>query len=293
MQASIVIRTYNEARYLPELLAAIERQTVPADEREIIVVDSGSKDGTLEIASAAGCEIVHIAQNLFSFGRSLNYGCEVARGDSLVFISGHCVPTSNTWLERLIAPLQSGEAAITYGRQVGGPETKFSEHRLLLKFFPADNVPPPHPFFCNNANAALRRDVWNDFRFDELLTGLEDMDLGRRVTDAGHKIKYVPDANVFHYHHESWRQVKRRYERESIALQKICPEVHLRPVETIAYYLTAVTGDWSSALSEGRLIKCMAEIAAFRFCQYYGSWRGNHIHRKLSDRAKRRYFFPT
>jgi glycosyltransferase involved in cell wall biosynthesis len=292
MLSSIIIRTYNESRYLPELLREIEAQTIPSPEREVIVVDSGSTDGTLEIATQRGARIVRIEPEQFSFGRSLNLGCAAARGKHLVFISGHCVPASRDWLSGMIEPLEDGRAELAYGRQIGGPETKFSEHELLLKYFPPARSESLGKFFCNNANAAVPRTVWEELQFDESLTGLEDMAFGKRLVEAGRRIEYVPSAAVFHYHHESWRKIKRRYEREAIALQKIMPEVHVEIGDALRYFAAGVLGDWAKALARGTFCRHAPEIIAFRFCQYYGSWRGNHIHRKLSKAAKERYFYP-
>lgn len=290
--ASIIVRTFNEARYLPELLRTIERQTIRADERETIIVDSGSTDESLAIARQHDCRVVQIKPEEFSFGRSLNLGCDIAVGRHLVFISGHCVPVSQRWLEELIAPLRHGEAAVAYGRQIGGQETRFSEHQLFAKFFPPGDAPPPNAFFCNNANAAVLREEWAQFRFDETLTGLEDMHLGRRLVEAGRRIRYVPSASVYHHHHESWTKIKRRYEREAIALQKIMPEVHVHAGDALRYFTAAVVGDWAEALAQRCLFRRFWEITAFRFCQYYGTWRGNHIHRQLSRQAKEKYFYP-
>jgi glycosyltransferase involved in cell wall biosynthesis len=78
VEVSIVIRTYNEQRHLPELLAAISHQEVDF-EFETVIVDSGSTDNTLDIAKKFGCRISHIPKTEFTFGRSLNVGCEKAR----------------------------------------------------------------------------------------------------------------------------------------------------------------------------------------------------------------------
>ena len=121
---------------------------------------------------------------------------------------------------------------------------------------------------------------------------LEDMDMGKRIVAAGFKVKYVPAASVFHYHHESWRKIKRRYEREAIALQKIMPEVHVESTDAVRYFLAGVFGDWAKALAQKCFWRQAGAILAFRFCQYYGTWRGNHIHRQLSKRAKEKYFYP-
>ncbi len=291
-RCSIIIRTFNEARYLGDVLAAIARQTVPAERREVVIVDSGSDDGTLEIAAQHGCRVVGIRREEFSFGRSLNIGCEIAAGEFLVFISGHCVPTSPEWLEELVAPFENERVAVTYGRQIGGPETKFSEHVLFEKYFPAHGPPGQAPFFCNNANAALRKSVWAEHRFDETLTGLEDMELSRRLVARGLVVRYARKAVVYHYHHERWAQVRRRYEREAIALHRIMPEVHVHWHDAVRYFAAGVLGDAALSLSRRQLFAKFPEIAAFRACQYYGAWRGNHAHRELSRRQKERYFFP-
>lgn len=291
---SIIIRTLNESRYLEQLLGAVEQQDYGDALVEKIVVDSGSTDSTLDIANRYGCGIHRIDREVFSFGGSLNLGCANAKGDILVFISGHCVPTGRLWLKSLTEPFSDATVAVTYGRQVGGPETQFSEQVLFAKYFPEHAQHGQAPFFCNNANAAVRRSEWSNLGgFDEALTGLEDMHFAKRCVGRGLKVAYVPSAGVYHFHHERWRQVKRRYEREAIALQAIMPEVHVQALDAIRYFLAGVLGDWRKAIRDGSWLQHAWPIVAFRFCQYYGAWRGNHIHRKLSHRQKERYFYPN
>lgn len=131
MLVSIVIRTLNEARHLPAVFEAIQHQRLPDVKVEVVLVDSGSTDGTVEIASDNGARITTIDKSEFTFGRSLNRGCDAAEGEILVFISGHCVPVGTDWLAELIKPIRDGVAAYTYGRQVGNGESKFSECQLL------------------------------------------------------------------------------------------------------------------------------------------------------------------
>ncbi|MFZ4723225.1 MAG: glycosyltransferase [Phycisphaerales bacterium] len=289
---SIIIRTFNEARHLPELLASIASQDHPADRREVVVVDSGSTDGTIDIASRAGCRIHRIDKDRFSFGRSLNEGCAASSGDLLVCVSGHCVPTDTQWLSRLVAPFSDPSVGATYGRQVGGPATRFSEHQIFAKYFP-NGGPSQSAFFTNNANSAWRRDAWQRFRFDEDLTGLEDMHLGRRVVQSGLRVQYVAEAAVHHHHHESWVQVRRRYFREAVALREVMPELHLYASEAARFFAAAVMGDLARALSERRALRLAPEIIMFRFNQYLGAWQGNSLHRKLSSREKYLYFYPS
>jgi len=289
---SIVIRTLDEERHLRESLESISHQTL-ANTTEIIVVDSGSTDSTLSIAQEYGCHIVHIERADFSFGRALNVGCEVAVGDFLVFISGHCVPQESSWLEELVEPLANGGVAISYGRQIGGEQTKFSEHLLFRKYFPAGSDPSQNAYFCNNANAAVRRDIWKmSGGYDEELTGIEDMHFAKKVVADGNAVKYVGSAVVYHYHYENWKQIARRYEREAIALQAIAPEWQLNFAEAASYATVGIIGDLAAAFRRKCFCRTVFEIIAFRCCQYYGSWRGKRIVRDLNRSEKERYFYP-
>jgi len=294
MQASIIIRTYNESKHLPELLDKIAAQSLSTDRFEVILVDSGSTDATLAIAAQhpLHVRIAHIRKDEFSFGRSLNLGCAQAQGRALVFISGHCIPVDQTWLERLIAPIEQGRAAYSYGRQVGNGTSRFSECQLFRKYYPESSKVPQEGFFCNNANAALCRDTWAELRFDEELTGLEDMELAKRLVDKGGMVAYVADAPVYHLHDEALHKVRLRYQREAIALQAIMPQVHVRLSDFLRYFLSALMLDSGAALEQGCFTRRFGDIVTFRLMQYWGTYRGNHEHRKLSHQAKEAYFYP-
>ena len=289
---SVVIRTLNEDRYLEELLCAIHTQVLSGMDYEVVIIDSGSTDRTLEIATKFSCRITHIDKSEFSFGRSLNRGSEFAEGDYLVYISGHCIPNTEFWLQKLVQPLIDGVAGYSYGGQLGRDTTKFSELQLFNKYFPPHSESPQQGIFCNNANAAITRPVWERFRFNEDVTGLEDMELAQRYVASGGCIAYIADASVFHIHDESWRQTLRRYERESLALTVIMPEVRISIFDTCRYIITAILGDLKTALDEGVFIKNFIEIIGFRTAQYIGSYRGNKMLKVAADLRKESYFFP-
>jgi glycosyltransferase involved in cell wall biosynthesis len=291
---SVVVRTYNESRHLPRLLDAVREQDLDDGSKvEIVVVDSGSTDETLDIARSFDCRITEIAKQDFSFGRSLNIGCELAEGDALVFVSGHCIPASKRWLGELVRPLFDEVVEYTYGRQIAAETTKFSEARIFAKYFPEHSLVPQDGFFCNNANAAISRAAWEEHRFDESLTGLEDMDLAKRLVDAGGRVGYVAEAPVHHIHDESWAQVRHRYEREAIAMQRIAPNVHITPMDTLRFFVSAVLHDVSTTVADRTFLRHAASIVAFRSMQYVGTYRGNREHRKLSQQMKLRYYYPT
>jgi rhamnosyltransferase len=291
VQATIVIRTLNEARYLDELLDSIANQETDGLCFEVVLVDSGSSDDTVRIAQRRGCRILHINREEFSFGRSLNLGCDAALGDILVITSGHCIPCDKLWLQKLCRPLRDGKAAYVYGRQVGGTQTQYSERRIFAQYFQEHSNIPQTGYYCNNANSALLKSVWSKYRFDEELTGLEYMELAQRLVKDGGKIGYVAEAAVYHHHAETWHQVRRRFEREAIALQRIMPQIHVSFLDTIRYTTSSIVKDWRTSRNLTPKVKFL-DIVRYRWSQYFGVYKGNHQHRKLSNAEKEKYFFP-
>lgn len=293
MKISVVIRTLNEEAYLNELLESIKGQNKDNFSIECIIIDSGSSDRTIEIARSHGSLITYIKKEEFTFGKSLNLGTEFSSGNIISYISGHCIPTSKEWLNSLTKPIRDGISGYSYGRQVGRDTTKFSEEQIFQKYYPDFSKIPQDDFFCNNANSAIERNIWEKYKFDENLTGLEDLHLAKRYFNDGGKISYVSDAEVFHIHNEKWKQTRNRYEREALALQEIMPEVQVSFIDTVRYLLAAVLGDFSKAISKGKFRKEFFNILSFRFAQYWGTYRGNHELRLLSKEKKESYFYPN
>ena len=293
MNVSIIIRTYNEEKYLDNLLSGIVNQFFESLRVEIIIVDSGSTDKTIEIALKHNCKIVQIKKSEFSYGRSLNLGCNESSGEILVFISGHCIPYDKYWLKNLILPLQKKIASYCYGRQIGTEISKFSEIQIFKNYFPNQSKLPQDNFFCNNANSAILRSSWEKYKFNEDLTGLEDMYLSKKLFSNGEKIGYVADAVIYHIHDESWDKIKNRFERESIALQKIMPEINLTFFDFINYSFSAIILDFAQAIKSKVFFNFFFQIINYRICQYWGSYKGNHINRKITKKMKEKYFYPN
>ena len=126
-ETSIVIRSFNEAEYIGDVLEAVEQQEYR--DFEIILVDSGSTDGTLEISEKYVDDIEFVAPQNFTFGYSCNVGCKAASGEFVSFLSAHAIPSDDQWLGTMIENLYESDVAMTYSNQVGAEETKFSERR--------------------------------------------------------------------------------------------------------------------------------------------------------------------
>jgi rhamnosyltransferase len=295
MRYSVIIRTLNEEKYLQELINAIKEQKIDLeDEIEIILVDSGSTDQTLEIAKKNNLKIVFIKKEVFSFGRSLNIGCRASNGELLVFISGHCIPVNTNWLLNLCLSLKNGGSDYNYGKQIGVDTSYYSEHQYFKKFFPSSNKDVLfNGFFCNNANSAIKRNVWEKYKFNENITGLEDMYLTQQITQDNMKVSYIPEASVKHIHQENFKQIKNRYERESIALRWIIPDIKITFFEFVKIFFLYIISDFSAAKKEKVFLKNFFSILFFRFAMSYGSYIGNSKSNKLSEKSKKIYFYPN
>lgn len=294
MIISIVIRTLNEDRYLSELLKSISQQQIDEDDEiEVVIIDSGSSDNTLSIASEFECKITNIDKKDFTFGRSLNQGSEFSAGEIIVYVSGHCVPVNSKWIKNLISPLKDSNTSYSYGSQIGRDTTKFSEERIFDKYFPKYSSKIQEGFFCNNANSAILRRTWEKYKFDEELTGLEDLDLAKKIYSDGGQISYVAEASVYHIHDETWTQTRRRYERESLALRSIMPDIQVTFFDFVRYVISSILSDASVAIGEKKFFKEIIGIFRFRVAQYLGTYRGNQYQRVLSKRKKENFFYPT
>lgn len=272
-EASIIIRTFNEEKYLPQLLKAIDRQTYR--DFEVIIVDSGSYDRTPDIARRAGAHLLQIDGRDFTFGYSLNAGIESARGTFVVIVSAHTEPTDEHWLQNLLEPLRQLNVAMCYGRQLGTSGSKFGEIQDFKRTFDErQRILTPPEFFANNANSAIQRVLWTEHQFDESLTGLEDIEWAKFWMERGYVVVYEPKAAIYHIHEESWRQVHHRYHREAVAWRNIGLK---RPIDIIPLTVTEagnLFGDLRQATRSGCLTERVAEIFKFRFYKVLGTTKG-------------------
>lgn len=288
---SVVVRCYNEEQHIGRLLSGLMQQTV--QDVEIIIVDSGSTDATLSIAARYPTEILSIRPDEFSFGRSLNIGCEAANGEFIAIASAHVYPVYRDWLERLLAPFEDPTIALAYGKQRGNETTKYSEHQIFAKWFPdAPDLNQDHPF-CNNANAAIRRSLWKRMPYDEALTGLEDLDWAKRAAQLGYKIAYVPDAEVVHIHNESPEDIYNRYRREAMALKRIFPRERFSLWDFVRLFPANVISDCYHARRDGVLWHSLKSILTFRLMQFWGTYRGFTQRGPLSSQLKQAFYYPN
>jgi 2-desacetyl-2-hydroxyethyl bacteriochlorophyllide A dehydrogenase len=285
-ETSIVIRAFNEERWLPDVLRAIDRQTYR--DFEVLLVDSGSMDRTREIAAAHGARIIRLRIDDFTFGHSLNLGIQEARGSLIAILSAHAIPTDEQWLERLVTPLRAPGTAMVFGGQRGHAVSKFSEARDFERVFPAKpQVMDDDHVFVNNANSAIRRDLWEQHRFDEGLPGLEDAEWAKYWIPLGKTVLYEPTACVYHVHTESWPQVRHRFHREGIAGRWTAVRIIRNIPGEILRELYWTGLDLTIATLHGRLGPLAGEIVQYRYNKTVGIVKGILDSRIITNPSKR------
>ncbi len=290
MSISIIIRAFNEEKHIGRLLFGISQQTYPNP--EIILVDSGSTDKTLEIASQYPVQVVHISSDEFTFGRSLNFGVAAASGEFVVNISAHCYPVFPDWLEQLTKPFIDHSIGLSYGRQIGGLSNHYSEHQFFNKYFPEVSVGQQNHPYSHNANAAIRKNLWMRHPYDEHLTGLEDLAWSSWMMDEGYSIAYVAEAEVVHLHEETYRQVNNRYRREAIAMKQILPQSKFSLMDFLKMWTKTSFLDSIQAKREKVLHKHLFSILTFRLMQYWGTYQGFNYSGEITSDLHRSFYYP-
>jgi rhamnosyltransferase len=216
MDVSIIILTKNGGENVRRLLLRISSQRF-VGEYEILVIDSGSRDSTVATARESVARVVEIKPEEFHHGRTRNLGADLTTGRVLVYITQDALPLDDHWLQNLTAPLVDPSVAMVVGRQIAWETTKPPEKFFYLYSFPEQRIEVKvgadyvrDNIFISDVNSALRRDVWERFRFSEKILQAEDKELATRLLQAGWTILYEPSAAVYHAHDFTLRSLWRR-----------------------------------------------------------------------------------
>ena len=289
MNCSIVIRAFNEDKHIGRLLEGIQHQT--ANDVEVILVDSGSSDATVSIAESYGAKTIHIPPQEFTFGRSLNLGIQFAKSEFIVIASAHVYPVYPDWLASLLHPFDDHEVALTYGKQRAPESARFSEQQIFHQWYPDVSKPRQETVFCNNANAAIRRSLWEKNPYDDTLTGLEDLAWAKWAKEQGYAVAYVAEAEIIHVHSETPRGVFNRYRREAMAFKRIYPESHFSVYDFLRLTTMNILSDLRHAARERVLWKNLPSILWFRFMQFHGTRTGYRESGLLTPQLRETFYY--
>ena len=219
VDCSISILTKNEGANIGECLEGVFSQDF-SGRFEIILVDSGSTDATLEIARGYPIRIEQIPPQEFHHARTRNFAASQGKGQILINLSGDAIPASKHWLTQMLANFSDTSVGAVYGRQLPKPgstiersdtfDTVYGDKKVVKD--PAHRNGLGYRFYhFSDVNSALRRSVWEANPYPEDLKMFEDVAIAKRILDAGWKIVYEPEAPVYHSHHYSAKQLFKRY----------------------------------------------------------------------------------
>jgi glycosyltransferase involved in cell wall biosynthesis len=219
IQTSILIPAKNEALNIRGCLDSVFSQ-VSDHPFEVVLVDSGSTDGTPEIVGNYAVRLYRIPANEFHHARTRNYLAELAKGKYLVYLNADAFPTSPTWLDSLISNFSDDSVGAAYGRHLPKLDCNL-ERRAVLSAMYGDVRIVKEPsrkqelgyryYHLSTVNAAFRKDVWERTGFPEDLKIFEDVGIAKRILDGGWKIVYEPTATVYHSDNHSTTYLLKRY----------------------------------------------------------------------------------
>lgn len=227
--ASIIIPTKNAGSRFTQVLKAISANRVSFG-YEIIVVDSGSTDGTQQLVSSHSLRLIEVEPSSFSHGGSRNIGADNAQGEILVYLTQDALPADELWLANLTGGFNDPDVAGIFGRQIPNDDASPLEKFFLQYVYPdrrivKDSVNPRNcslqDIFFSNVNSAIRRSDWLANRFREDIIMSEDQAWARDILMKSRKIIYEPAAAVYHSHKYNVRRAVMRNFDSGLSLRDI------------------------------------------------------------------------
>jgi rhamnosyltransferase len=218
-EVSVLIPAKDEALNIRNCLDAVFSQVTDV-EFEVILVDSGSTDGTPDIVSGYPVRLYRIAPEEFHHARTRNYLASLARGKYLVYLNADAFPASPDWLNCLLSNFSDSSVGAVYGRHLPKPNCDLERQVVLATIYGDERIvkEPSRKrelgyryYHLSTVNAAVRKDVWESTRFPEELKIYEDVGIAKRILDAHWKIVYEPAAVVYHSDNHTLKDLFKRY----------------------------------------------------------------------------------
>lgn len=219
---SIILRSFNEGWALRETLSALRGQDYL--NWELIVIDSGSTDGSVELIRAARPRhFLQIAPHEYNPARVMNRGMELARSAFGIFLNADATPQGNNWLRPLAEALFDPRVAAVFGKQIPRPDCAAVFAHDYARCFGENRESKNWDHFFSMASSGIRKDVWAGRGFDERMQYSEDDEWTRWARAQGYKIVYAPESVVMHSHNYTPAQAWKRSFGEARALAAVWP----------------------------------------------------------------------
>ena len=216
---SIIMRSFNEAWALKGTLPALASQDFK--NWELIVIDSGSTDGSQELIRAAKpAHFVQITPNEYNPSRVMNHGMKLAKSEFGIFINADATPQGTNWLRPLVNALQDPKTAACFGRQIPRPDCHAVFANDYDRCFGPNRESANWEHFFSMVSSGLRKDVWSKRGFREDLQYAEDDEYTRWCKAQGYSVAYVPESVAMHSHNYTPEQSFKRAFGDARAIGK-------------------------------------------------------------------------
>ena len=213
----IIIPTHNAHHHLKQCLSPILASPLKAC---VLIIDSSSKDGTVELAQQMGIETKVIPKKEFNHGATRELARKHLNTDIVVMMTQDAYPQSSDFLQYLVAPLLEGKSSVAYARQIPHKGADFFEafprqfnylEKSHIRSIEDLETYGSYTFFCSNSCAAWLNSALDEIDgFFPVLTN-EDTFAVAKLLNQGHHIAYVAEAVVHHSHRYSLLEEFKRY----------------------------------------------------------------------------------
>lgn len=255
-KVSFIIPTYNGGEELSNLLVHLFGQK-GLRELEVIVVDSGSTDGSPEKAEYFGAKVVHIRKEDFTHCYSRNMGAQNASGDYFIFTTQDATPTGPWWARRMLEPLEQGKVVVASCIEKPKEDAElhyrmsiWSHHLVFLGLDGTDKIgtlpeDQNHITLRQNGNlndiaCAVRSDIFMKYRYQTAYA--EDLDFGIRMIRAGHQVAFLSSEQVIHSHRRKPYYYLKRAFVEYYNVTEILPDMPLPQIDKKALFSQILGG---------------------------------------------------
>ncbi len=252
---SIILRSFNEGWALRKTLPAIRAQNY--QNWELIVIDSGSRDGSQELITSFGPQhFIQIQPHEYNPSRVMNHGMCLAQSNFGIFLNADATPQGDNWLRALVERLSDPKVAAVFGRQIPRPDCEAVYACDYDRCFGEQRESRKWDHFFSMVSSGLRKDIWAKRGFLEKLQYAEDDEYTRWAKDQGYQIVYVPDSVVMHSHNYTPAQAYKRCFGDARALAASWK----KDPDYFNWWRTLVFG-WASDFRHD-----------IRFCAQHGRW---------------------
>jgi rhamnosyltransferase len=254
---SIIMRSFNEGWALRQTLPALRAQ----DWRnwELIVIDSGSEDGSVElIRQAAPRHFVQIRPQDYNPARVLNHGMKLTSSQIAIFLNADATPVGSGWLRPLATALQDARTAAVFGRQIPRPGCRAVFAHDYARCFGPDRDSAQWEHFFSMVSSGLRKDIWARRGFLESMQYSEDDEYTRWCRAEAWRVAYCPSSVVVHSHNYTPQQAYRRSFGEARALAAVWrrPAWEINWPRTVLFgWMNDVRRDFQFCAQSGRMME--------------------------------------